>query len=742
MLKQHILKRMVAMSLILTLLLSLCACDVESATKSTYNLIESMGISMDVIPGERLLNSPWINSDLFNSIDETTELSLKDDFHAAANREWLLAHNNEEEGHANTWEVASNTLSENTSALLYRDAQFNPDRNIMSEETLQHLQELIWDMVDLADNQEKRNELGLEPLIPYLQTIENIDSLEEMTQYLINSDKTNLTAENFVNAMVDSPVDAKDYYTVFIRYPMHLTLSSPNGFKALGLYDFNLYSVEKEAIRHVLGELGYTPKQIKKVLYNCYTFERAMADYLPTDTEVSEENYWNRAIKAYTLEDLQKLQGNFPLIQLLEAAGVAHSETFRIAEYGFVNFMGKYYKQSHLENLKAYFLVHTILDSLPYLDETCQNWGDQIWDIRNTAATEKKQARPEKPEDPSDEEAMENYRLNLLMHDYIKPLLKVPFELAYIGNFCSSQAKQEIKDIVEQIRAFYVDLLANTQWLSQETRDKAVEKAQKMAVRVMYPDELPDYSNLTYKTYEEGGNLLDAVAAIHQRSHQLPTHKINQPVNRADWNLGAFTTLAVNAFNEHTSNAITIMAGILAGDFMYDPDAPVEQNYGRLGVIVGHEVSHSFDTTGYGYDSEGLPYGWWTNDDVVAFRQRSDRLASYYSKLMYLPRNPTPYTGTTVQGEAISDMGGVKCMLALAEDIPDFDYDLFFRSYASLWAYQTTMQGENEKSHDEHPLGFFRTNVTLQQFDKFFETYGIGPGDGMYLAPEDRILVW
>jgi putative endopeptidase len=107
-----------------------------------------------------------------------------------------------------------------------------------------------------------------------------------------------------------------------------------------------------------------------------------------------------------------------------------------------------------------------------------------------------------------------------------------------------------------------------------------------------------------------------------------------------------------------------------------------------------------------------------------------------------MPGNPMTYDGKIAQGEAMSDMGGVKCMLTLAEEIPDFDYDLFFRSYASLWVYQTSFMMENHRAQDEHPIGFLRTNVTLQQFDKFFETYGIGPGDGMYLAPEDRILVW
>ena len=100
------------------------------------------------------------------------------------------------------------------------------------------------------------------------------------------------------------------------------------------------------------------------------------------------------------------------------------------------------------------------------------------------------------------------------------------------------------------------------------------------------------------------------------------------------------------------------------------------------------------------------------------------------------------YNGSLIQTEAISDMGGMKCMLGLAEKIPDFDYDLFFRSYANTWRMQASFVKEMELATDVHPLNYLRTNVTLQQFDKFFETYDIGPGDGMYLAPEDRILVW
>lgn len=736
---KQIMKRTVAMALILTMLLGLCACDAMGAVTKTMDVL---GISTKIVPGQRLMNSAWINSDLEGSIDENTELNLKDDFHAAANRDWFLENDSVDNQKVTSWDAIAEAMEENKHALLQQGSFFEPDPNIMSKEELAHLQNLIWELIDLASDQEKRNELGVEPLRPYLEAVENIDSLDDLTEYLKNTDKTNISGENFVNFFVQAPLDAKDYYTVYINYPEHTILLDFVEYYSYGYDSYRLYHLEKDVIEYVLDQLGYTQTEISKLISNCYAFERRMVNIVPSAVDRTGTAYKDQAKKIYTLEDLEKLQGNFPLTELMEAAGISHSESFRVTSPVVLDFMGSYYKEKNLDKMKSYLMVHTILDSLHYLDDTCQEAGTKIKDIRE-AGLDNKAVPPTKPEDTADAEAMEAYRLDMLMYKYINPLLKEPFQLAYIGSFCRSEAKQEITQMVEDVRAYYVDLLSNIDWLSQETRNRAVEKVQKMAVRVMYPNVLPDYSGLEYVGYDEGGTLLDAVAAINQVKHAPNADKINQPVRRDDWSLASMSTLVINAYNEFTSNSIVILAGMLAGDYMYDADAPIEQNYGKLGVIIGHEVTHSFDTTGYNYDSEGLPYGWWTNDDEVALRVRSDHLAAYYSQLNYLPGIISPYNGQNVTGEAMSDMGGMKCMLTLAEKVPDFDYDLFFRSFASVWATQTSFQVENTVANgDEHPLGFLRTNVTLQQFDKFFETYGIGPGDGMYLAPEDRILVW
>ena len=733
---KHIIKRSMAVILLLSMMMGLSACSSNELMNTAFNYF---GTSTSVKPGERLPGMAWINSDIEGSIDESTQLELKDDFHTAVNRDWLLETTVEGDEQLDTFTTIGDTLYENQLRLLSPGGEYDADPSIMSSETLEHLHSLVLDMMDLAGNQDKRNELGVEPLRPYLEAIEQIDSIDEMTEYLKNSDNQNFTVENFFNFYVDTPANSRDFYTVHITSPEHTLLADFFQYGFIKMPTFLLYQQEKAAVEHVLGQLGYTPDQIAGLFLDCYRFESKISFLTPSYEEQHGESYGSRGNKIYTLDDIQKLQGNFPLVELLEEAGVAHSETFRVYEPGLLDFMGSYYQDKNLDKLKAYFMIHTVLDALPYLDETCQTMGQEIQEatrdlllISDPTAT----LALREPEDPEDAAKVQ------LFNKYILQLIYEPFQLAYIGSYCDSTEKQNILNLMEDIRDYYIELLSSTEWLSQETREKAVEKMVKMEFMVMYPDVLPDYSQLIYRNYEEGGNLLEAAAAARAFKKAPDTERINQPVRRSDWDLNVISTLVVNACNVVELNSIMILSGVLADGFVYDENAPVEQNYARLGTILGHEITHAFDTTGYTLDAEGLPFGWWTNDDEVAFRLRSNNLANHYSRMKVIPGVDANYQGQVVQGEAISDMGGVKCMLTLAENIPDFDYDLFFRSYASLWRTQMSFINEVNRANDVHPLGFLRTNVTLQQFDKFNETYGIGPGDGMYLAPEDRILVW
>ena len=174
----------------------------------------------------------------------------------------------------------------------------------------------------------------------------------------------------------------------------------------------------------------------------------------------------------------------------------------------------------------------------------------------------------------------------------------------------------------------------------------------------------------------------------------------------------------------------------------YNENASREENLGGIGVVIGHEISHAFDTSGSQFDKDGALKNWWTDADRAAFNDLAAKLIAYYDGIVPY-EGADNYNGTQVQTEAIADMGGLKCMLAIAADDPDFDYDLFFRSFAAIWREQCTAENELQLAQlDTHPLAFLRVNVTVQQFDEFYETYDIQPGDGMYLAPEERIAVW
>ena len=158
---------------------------------------------------------------------------------------------------------------------------------------------------------------------------------------------------------------------------------------------------------------------------------------------------------------------------------------------------------------------------------------------------------------------------------------------------------------------------------------------------------------------------------------------------------------------------------------------------------MGHEITHAFDDSGVHFDNNGhySSTGFWDKKDTTEFEKRQKKLSSYYNALTPYP-GAVGYNGRSVAGEATADMGGVKCMLALAGQDEDFDYKEFFTKYAHMWRTKNTYDYEKAVSGDVHPLSFLRVNVTVQQFDEFYKAFDISSDDGMYIAPEDRIAVW
>ena len=211
-----------------------------------------------------------------------------------------------------------------------------------------------------------------------------------------------------------------------------------------------------------------------------------------------------------------------------------------------------------------------------------------------------------------------------------------------------------------------------------------------------------------------------------------------EPIDKQVWNM---RTSEMNAAYMPTTNSILVFAGMLNGKY-YNESMSREEKMGAIGTVIGHEISHAFDPTGSQFDETGAVHSWWTDDDRAAFDKRASKLIAAYDDI-HPWKDGSACNGTILQGEVAADMGGMACMLRIAKTIDGFDYDKFFRAYAELDAvgYLENVM-ENIYKYDPHPPYYLRVNMTLPQFDEFQRLYDIQPGDGMYVAPADRIAIW
>jgi putative endopeptidase len=315
----------------------------------------------------------------------------------------------------------------------------------------------------------------------------------------------------------------------------------------------------------------------------------------------------------------------------------------------------------------------------------------------------------------------------------VREELTTPMDRTYLERYDSSEKKERITKICEDVIDVYHKMLKSEDWMSDETKDKAIEKLDAITINAVYPEKWIDYSDLDLK----GLSYFDCRKEICLFDKKLDYQKINGKVDHEIWD---FDILETNAYYNPQDNSINIILGILEDPFYRDGMSD-EELLGGIGSVIGHEISHAFDTKGAQYDKDGNYTNWWKDEDYEAFKKRADKLIKYYDAMTVWEGQNV--IGTSIQTEAIADMAGVKSLLLIAEGKDDFDYDKFFSAYATIWRRINTREFEYYcLTQDTHPLHFLRTNATLQQFDEFLDTYDIKEGDKMYLAPEDRVSVW
>ena len=313
----------------------------------------------------------------------------------------------------------------------------------------------------------------------------------------------------------------------------------------------------------------------------------------------------------------------------------------------------------------------------------------------------------------------------------------------YVEKYFPAEYKERMLNLVGNLRTALGERIKNVDWMSDETKAKALHKLDCFNVKIGYPNKWKDYTNLEITSESYFQNFHNAI----RFENALDMAKIGKPVDREEWFMMPQT---VNAYYSPDMNEIVFPAAILQPPF-FNMDADDAVNYGGIGVVIGHEMTHGFDDQGCQYDSRGNLSNWWTEQDASQFAERTDVLRKYFDNIEVLPG--VHANGSLTLGENIADHGGLQVAFNALQKTPQAKRQVsidgftpaqrFFIAYAHVWAgnirEQEIMRRTNE---DPHALGEYRVNGTLPHINAFAEAFNLQPGDAMYLPVEERVSIW
>ena len=651
---------------------------------------------------EEALNdgSPWVDYVLRENVEtvEAKPESPKDDLYLYANYDW-----------AKKIEIRPGYTSESSFGNVGDEIR-EMCMGVLTDDSLQSKDAvMVQELYRACLDWDARNALGVEPIRKTVDRILAVSDLDELTALFCDRDEEVAQLFGF-----GTDTGFNDPETYLLRVgPIGLMLGDSAEYIDRTEMGQRFEEAYRTVAAKMLPKLGYTEEEALEMLDRALALETELAGGIMSSAERMAPDYYQRINNEMSPDEAYALCKTFPLSTIIDAWGYGVAEKCLVTQPAYLEELDAIYTEERLEDLKNYLLFNAAVGGISVLDRDCYELSVEI-DNMNSGSTGS----------VSDEE---------LAYSIASGALMVPMNRAFLEKYDSTRMKEDITRICRECVDYYRGMLESEDWLSADTRAKAIEKLEALTIHAVYPEKWRDYSGLSL----DGLNYYDALKAIRIFNEDYSRSLLNTKVDHELW---AFDILDANAYYNPQDNSINIIRGIL-GNVFYRDDMSTEELYAGIGSVIGHEISHAFDTVGAQFNASGVLENWWTEEDYNAFLTRAQKLIDYYDKM-------TAFGGYHVQGEniqteAIADMAGLKCMLGLLEQKGDVDYRAFFEAFAKIWARLNTREIEYYcLMQDVHPLHYLRVNVTAQQFDQFLEAFGITEGDGMYLDPAARVLVW
>lgn len=565
-----------------------------------------------------------------------------------------------------------------------------------------------------------RNRQGIDPVKPYLDKIAEV--------------KTKNDIENLITNM--APYGGIGFYGFGVFND--LKNSSVNagylGGGGLGL-SRDYYVDEKvkdklekyqEFIAKMLQKFGDDEATAKKNAAKIVAFEKSLAEPMMTKEERRDIR---KIYNPMTVAELQKLSPAIDWGAHLKGIGVENLDKIIVTDPGYFKAMSETFKNTSVEDIKLALRWGAINNSLGLLTTDLEKAN---WEFYS------KTMRGAKKQRPRDERALGN--LNGAVGEALGKL--------YVDAKFPPEAKKKAKEMIDNVMLGFEKRIAQLPWMSEDTKKKALEKLHKLTVKIAYPDKWKDYSELEVTGIKKGGTYFENALNVAKWNYIKNMDKLGKEVDRSEWGMSPQT---VNAYFNPVNNEIVFPAAILQPPF-YDYRADEAVNYGGIGAVIGHEISHSFDDSGARFDGDGNLNNWWTKEDSEKFAAAGEKLINQYSSIVAI--DSMHLNGKFTLGENIGDLGGVQAAYEGLQIFLDKNgrpgkidgytpEQRFFLSWGTIW--RTKMRDEALKNlimTNTHAPGMYRAYMPLKNVAAFYEAFDVKEGDKMYLKPEDRVAIW
>lgn len=570
------------------------------------------------------------------------------------------------------------------------------NQNSSQEESLTEIEEKAAILYEQATDMEKRNELGIKPIEKMLAEVEQVTDLNDLIALYKEPEM------GFYNTLFTFQVEKN-----ISDGSYQVNVSPETIYGQYGMLTDEQFAGYELLVKQFMMMAGYEESRAAVIAEHTVAMERS----------ILELNYTQlNSFSRYGEKELSYLLSHLSIMEIAKEQGYLENRSTLTGATEHLNLMQELFVEDNVEVLKDYLLASVVIKSAPYLNE-------EMSEFYETAINTMMGAN-EKEED--------SYAgcqiVSMAMEDFLAEY--------YMKEYVGEEMEQEVKSLTEEIRGELKEKIVKADWMCEQTKEYAVKKLDAMKLIVGLPEKMHDYSKLTIKSYEEGGNLMENILNAYILDCDFQKEFLKEECQDVFY----FHALEVNAYYASPYNVFSINAAIITYDGC-NKDSEYEEKLGILGFIIAHEISHGFDGTGSEFNAEGIYQNWWTTEDKMAYRERINEVKHYFDGMEVVEQ--VTLVGEQCMDEAYADLSAMSVCMDLLGKRAGSDYTLFFETYGKSKRIVTTDEYfAYMVSSDTHLPNKLRVNQIVNQMDEFYEVYQIPEENEMYVPVEERLRVW